>query len=320
MRVELRGAFPRGSWRPLAAALILVLLLFAYTPLFRAGLLARDYAGLLGNGAGPLGTAWALASGKLFGLPGPGAGALGLRLELLAILLACAWAVRLLLARLLEPRLGAPAAERAALTAALLFSLHPRALLADADLAARADLVCLTLATWAAALFLSGRQRHSEALTTASPVLFLASGLVSQVGAPLVAIVAVAEFACVRRHRKRGLRLRTAATTAAVFGTAAGLPMLLSFGGGGSSAATQDGLAQAGRALMGLFLPLSGAGIWPSALAGIVLLTALWPAFRAARHAPRLWSGMLLVWCPGLFLALWFTVREGCELPAVSVW
>jgi len=283
---------------------VLLLVAFAHAPLLAAGLLARDYAVLLGGELHPLARAFGWLADRALGLPRPGEGALALRLLQVASLAGCSAGAWLLLRRLLEPRLGAPAARRAALLAALLFLVHPRSVLASSTLGARAELLGLALATWAAALFLVGRQAHADTLTSASLVLFLAAGFVAPSGAPLALLVAVAEFACVRRHRKRALRLRTAATTAAVFGAAALLPMLLLRAPepGGPAPAR---LADAGQTLLGLALPLAEPAPWSTgALAAAVLLAALWPAFQAARHAPRLWSGMSLVWSLALVLAL----------------
>ncbi|HEX6885063.1 MAG TPA: hypothetical protein VF530_16940 [Planctomycetota bacterium] len=298
---------------------MLILVAFAHAPLLAAGLLARDYAALLGRELYPLARASAWLADRVLGLPRPGEGALPLRLAQVASLAGCAAGAWLLLRRLLEPRLGVPAARRAALLAALLFLVHPRTLLASAALGARAELLGLALATWAAALFLVGRQAHADALTSASLVLFLAAGFVAPSGAPLALLVAVAEFACVRRHRKRALRLRTAATTAAVFGAAALLPLLL-LRSPDSGGPAPSRWAAAGETLLGLALPVAEHARWSTgALAAAVLLAALWPAFQAARHAPRLWSGMSLVWSLALLLAL-LGPRPGSGGLAVLAW
>ncbi|NOT31887.1 MAG: hypothetical protein HOP15_15685, partial [Planctomycetes bacterium] len=195
----------------------LALVVFAHAPLLGAGLFAWDYAELFGERS--LASLWStLVSVPLFGLPAPGANALAWRLESLLLLLALAAAARLVLVRVLEPWIGLQPARAAALVAAILLPLHPAAPVACAELAGLPELFALLLALLATALFLRGRQTENDAFTSASLVLLVLASAASAVALLFSAGLASLEYACVRRHRKRALRLRTAATTALVFG------------------------------------------------------------------------------------------------------
>lgn len=325
MRGLLKPLPERGKWRlpdraaPLVSGcLLLALLVFAHAPLLGSALLARDYAGILRPAARPVAGAWAWTSIRMLGIPAPGASATALRFEQLLLLLLLALAASLLVARLFEPRLGAPTASRSGWMSALLLCLHAGVLATSADLGSRADLLGLMLATWAAALFLVGRQTHRDAVTSASLVLFLGAAFASSSGSWLVGLVAVAEFACVRRHRKRSLRLRTAATTLAVFGGAALLPGLTGLLQASSRVHAES--LRDGHGLWTRLLPASPESHWSSAvLACGLLLLALAPAFQAARQAPRLWSGVALAWAVALMLALLVPGGQGSRWPALVV-
>lgn len=304
------------------------LLLFAHAPLLRAGLFSWDYAEALA-GRWPARAWLAVHGGRL---PAPGGSAPVWRLESLLVLVGLALSARAFLARLLEPRIGSHAARAAALVAALLIPLHPAAPGATAELAARAEGLALLVGLAAGALFLRGRQEERDAFTATGLLLIVVAGFFSGVAILLALLFAVAEFGAVRRHRRRSLRLRTAATTALLFGAGAALPLLVR-----STRATDPAVQAAlsagdelrARALRcGAELghvasaDVPAAGALATLFAGGLLLLALQPAFRAARNAPRLWGGILLTWSAALFGALaWAsTGGSGGRLLGLVVW
>lgn len=302
----------------------------AYSPLLRGGLLASDYAQLLAPGKGsPSAGAW-LVSLVSEAPPDPGSGALPFRLGHLLGLAALVIAMRVFLARLLLPWIGLEAAGASATTAALLLPLHPSATSIVAELGARAELVAVALALGSGALFLVGRQEEREGFTIASLATLIAAGLFSAVAVPWAFFFGLAEFGTVRRHRRRTLRARTALTTLAVFGAGSWLGVLA--GGSGSLARQalfhgvpdfRARIQAMGDVLGRLVLPGSpGMGAWSAVLAGGLLLASFQPAFVAARHAPRLWSGLFLVWGPTLVLGLvWSTAGgSGGDLLALLAW
>jgi hypothetical protein len=259
--------------------------------------------------------------------PAFGAGALAWRLEAWLALLGLALAARAALARVLEPWLGAHPARTSAWIAALLLPLHPATPAALAPLAGRGELVGLALALTAVALFLRGRQAERDGFTLAGLVVFAAAGAFSAVTLGLVPLLAAAEYACVRRHRKRRLRLRTAATTGLVFGATALLARLLAPAFAGVRDVDPDSPALAmigelGRVLVGSeVLGTSGALV-----AGLLTLAASAPLFRAVRNAPRLWGWVLaclaLVGSAGLAWAQMDVAAPGTTraLPALLAW
>jgi len=145
---------------------------------------------------------------------------------------------------------------------------------------------------------------------------------------------ACAEYASVRRHRRRSLRLRTAATTALVFGAGAWLPVALraprSAVAGGAALAAADGARERVLALASELGRVAAAperlGIPGALLAGAIVLVALAPVLRAARHAPRLWSWILAAWAAALAASLAWASSSATEwssprgLLAASVW
>ncbi|MSR62304.1 MAG: hypothetical protein EXS08_07660 [Planctomycetes bacterium] len=296
----------------LRPATILVLLafaalvLFAHSPLLRSGFLPADYASVLGA-EGAL-RQWAQASSALWGLPRPGASAGAWRLEALALLLLAAAASRAFSSRLLAPWIGEHSAQAAAWVAALLLPLHPAASAAIADLASRGEILGLGLGLSACALFLVGRQDEREGRTAASLLLLLAAGWASSVAPFFALILTAAEYFSVRRHRRRTLRARTAATTLAIFGSAAALPWVFR----GLPIALAPDAEDLRASLQALFLELGRvaapgsevSGILGTLLSGALLLLALQPAFRAARNAPRLWGALVFAWSCALLLAL----------------
>ncbi len=320
------------SRSPLALGALgfVVLALFAHSPILGAGLFAWDYAEILGPSAGRTPSIVALLSA---GLPGPGARALLWRLEPWLLLLGIALAARLALVRLYEPWIGAHPARTAALVGALLLPLHPAVAAATAERASLGELHALLLALASAALFLRGRQQQNEVATIASFALLVLAAAASTVALAFAVALACAEYASVRRHRRRSLRLRTTAVTALVFGAGAWLAVALR-----SSPAPE---AVAGFALpfaaelreralafaseLGRVASGGAAGPAGDLAAGLLFLLASFPLFRAARHAPRLWGWILLSLGVGMFGALlWASSGAGPEpgrvLLAALVW
>ncbi len=306
------------------------LLLFAHAPLLRAGLFAWDYAEVLG-GRSPA-SPWSYVAQRTRELPAPGRMTLAWRLEPLLVLVGLGLAVRAFLVRLLEPRIGLHAARAAALVAALLIPLHPAAPAATAEVAGRNEAFGLLLGFAAGALFLRGRQGERDALTAISLVLLVAAGFYSTTAILLALVFAAAEFGSVRRHRRRSLRMRTAVTTALLFGAGAALPLLAraarlpdpaplarsSFGDEFREQVLRFG-AELGHSTLA---SSAGSGGLAALLAGVLLLLALQPAFRAARNAPRLWGGILASWSVALLGALaWAsTGGSGGRLLALTLW
>ena len=304
----------------LLLALVLLLLALAHAPLLQAGLLADDYAHLIGvpriEAERSLPWLWTRASQALWGIPRPGASAWPLRLENLLVLLGAALCLRAFCERLLTPWTGAEQARTGAAFGALLFSLHPLTGAAIARLEARGELLGLFLCCASAALFLRGRQQGRYALTSSSAGLCLLAACSAPSALSCPFILAGAEYFSAHRYRRRALRLRTALTTLAVFGAAALLPLLSGSALGGTTGLTQRAFStlsswaavrretSAAIEELGLLvLPANPEvlGASGSVLAGALFLLALRPAFQAARNAPRLWGGVLLSW----MLALW---------------
>jgi hypothetical protein len=305
-------------------AALLVLSAFAFAPLLGAGLCSWDYRELLAPGRG-LGALWTGASRALHGLPLPGEGALGFRAEGVLLLLGLAVALFAFLVRLLTPWLGPEGARSAGLASALFLPLHPAAVRGIAELGARGELLALALGFLGAYLFLKGRQLERGTLPAVSLVLMLLAGAASIVAVLVALLLGAAEFSSVRRHRKRGLRLRTAATTSLLFGFAALLPSLLGTGepGIGLGGEVRARLLVLGDQLGRLALPARdelGAVGWVFGLA--LLLVALQPAFHAARHAPRLWGSLLFAWSVALLVSLAWAAdgARGRGLFALVVW
>lgn len=293
-------------------SLFLLLLGFAYSPLLRSGLLAGDYARLLdpsASAAEPLSSLWTRASRSLWGLPQPGTSAPAFRLENLLVLLGAALSLRAFYERVLAPWAGVEQARSAATCGALLFALHPLSCAAVASLEARGACLGLLFGSGASALFLWGRQEGRYALTAASLVLCALAALSARFALACPFLLAGAEYLSAHRYRPRALRLRTSLTTLVVFGAGAALALLPglaeadvpSAGGalaGLSGGSWRQGAASAIEELGLLVLPSNPAvlGAGGSVLAGGLFLLALQPAFLAARSAPRLWGGALLVW------------------------
>lgn len=333
--VELAGSAPRASRAPAGRRwlpwLLLPLVGFAYSPVLRAGLLADDYAVLLGGRAevGPLVRAWCALSTALSGLPAPGAAAWTLRLENLVVLGAAAFALRVFLRRLLEPWFGAGHAALAATSAAGLFLLHPLAPSAVAGMAARGELLGTALGLGSCALFLWSRQESRDPFTIVALAGLALAALASPVALGFAALCALAEYLAARRWRQRSLRARTALTTLALFGAGAVLPRVLlgvapwagaAGAGAGGAPGWEHGrpVEDLGRLILPVEPDVLGfAGVL---LAGALLFLALQPSFRAARNAPRLWGGALATGCLALGLAELRTVAGDAPLELGNAW
>lgn len=320
----------------LAVSLFALFLVFAYSPLLSAGLVAEDYAALLSaEGAPatshgepdavvqekPLERGSLLLSRRLWGLsPAGSAGggaALCLRLENLALLVAAAIGLGVYARRLLLPWSGSEQAKAAARAAAVFFALHPLAIPAVAEVDSRGDLLGLALATWSAAAFLRGRQDRRYPVTVLALVLCILAGFASDVALGLPLLLSASELASSHRYRPLRVRLRTALTTLVIFGGGASLELVLDVVRAGTAglppgvqalrgltttAAASDQLQVAVEKLGLLVLPANpevlGVAGW--ALAGALFLLAMQPALVAARNAPRLWGWLLFGWCLAL--------------------
>jgi len=316
------------------ALVLLLLLLFAYSPLLRTGLLARD-AELLARAHDvthpleeaqtsmhPLESYSLMLSSKLFGQVEPGlgwqGGAFFLRLENLCLLVFGAGALGVLTRRLLLPWCGNDQALAAARAAAVIFALHPLATSAVASLDARGDLIGLAIALAASALFLKGRQDRRFGWTATSFFLCVLGSFASDIAFVLPLFFAVFEFVSSHRYRPISRRLRTSVTTLLVFGGAASVPSLfqstmaagsspfLLRAGAGQLTTLEgwgDSLRIAAEKLGLLVLPANAGalGIAGPILAGAIFLVAMQPALVAARSAPRLWGWLLVFWFLALF-------------------
>jgi len=314
------------SWGASWGAVLLGLVGFAYAPLLRSGFLGRDYRAVLGDHpSGPLAGAWDAVSLWAWGLPRPMATAWAWHLESVLLLVGCAGMVALVLPRMLEPWLGPEPARGAAYSAAALLPLHPLAATAVAEAGSRGTIAGAFLGLVAAACFLRGRQEEEEGWVLASFPVLLVAAFSSRVALPMAGLLALAELVAVRRQRRLRLRLRTAATTGALFAAAALLPRLLIEGvfplPPSSGRSADVGLPRSWLEALGeLALPRSGLGTVGVVLAGALLLLALRPAARAARHAPRLWGGLLVFWAVCLALAFGAHAAPPSAILASVVW
>ena len=333
----------RSRWKSAAIALgLFVFVLFAYTPLLRTGLLARDAEVLDRAGAGsvpspaldtgvapahrhPLESYSLQLSRALFGQVQPGlgweGGAFLLRLENLALLLLGAFGLGMLTQRLLLPWCGHDQARAAARAAGAIFALHPLATSAVATLDARGDLIGLALGLVASAFFLKGRQDRRLGWTIASFLLCALGSFASDIAIVLPLFFAAFEFVSSHRYRPFARRFRTSLTTLVVFGVAAFAQSAFRSAGAGdggtlllregifANLASLDGwgeqLGIAAEKLGLLVLPanVGALGIAGPILAGGIFLMAMQPALVAARSAPRLWGWLLVLWFLALFAA-----------------
>ncbi|MDP6540077.1 MAG: hypothetical protein QF903_07645 [Planctomycetota bacterium] len=332
------GLPTRIVWWAVACAL----LAFAVWPLAGAGPVGEDFralaeaAHLVEGGVGPRAlfamesaggrplTALSLAASRWLWCPDGVWTELGVgfvRAENLLIAVVTALCLGRFLARLLLPWSGEEQARAAARAVALLFAVHPLTLPAVAAVAARGELLGAAFGTAAAWAFLRGRQEKRAGPIFAAAVLTAAAVACAESAWLIPASMGLAELVSAHRQRPGGQRLRTALTTLAAYtaGVAAVGVVLDGFGGEWRPLAIERSLAMfatpggALRALGASFeklglsiLPTNAAGLgaFGFVLAGALLLTALQPALRAARSAPRLWVAALIVWVVAILVVV----------------
>jgi hypothetical protein len=331
---------------------LLLLVAFAFTPVLTAGLLAPDWRALLAAEAPfaserpPL-AELSLVVSRWFVDPAAAVDA-GPRLhvENLALLLLAAAALGLAVRRLLRPWTGSEHAGPAAAASAAFLALHPLTTGAVGSLAGRGPLLALALSAAAALCFLRGRQDRRPGYTAAALGLAVLAGLSDPLALGLPFVLAGAEFASAHRWRPKRVRVRTATTTLAVFGAAAGLeslwrlwndgptglpPAIEALGIGGDGRGVWATLVRVAEKLGVLVLPANEAvlGLAGTALAGLVFLVAMRPGLVAARTAPRLWGWLLCAWLLALVGSTLLHAHEGATggaafagpalLPSVAV-
>ncbi|MEM7310825.1 MAG: hypothetical protein AAF682_29410 [Planctomycetota bacterium] len=324
----------RASLNALRVLLVLLLAGIAHGPLLGADYRAEDLALLqrAANGGGPPRAevvAWRELSlddvaridpeGSLVGnaehalrarrAPWRGGehSALDARIEGVLLLFGIALGLGLFLRRALLPWTGSDHAGAAGWAVVPLLVAHPLTVGLVAPLRGRDELLGLLFASWAAALFLQGRQDRRFAVTAAAWTLCALASLSGEVAWLLPILLAGVELASSHRYRTRRERWRTAANTLLFFGLASGLGA--AFWARRAGSRYTDGLAAAiedpAAAASGLFERLGGvvlpanphvSGLFGVVLAGAVFLVALQPALVAARSAPRLWGWMLGSW------------------------
>ncbi|MAF64569.1 MAG: hypothetical protein CMJ84_02765 [Planctomycetes bacterium] len=243
------------------------------------------------------------------------------RLENLLLAIVTALCLGRFLARVLYPWAGEDQARAAARAAAVLFAVHPLTLPAVAAVAARGELLGAAFGAAAALAFLRGRQERRAAPIAAAAALTAAAVASAESSWLIPAALALAEYVSAHRHRPGAQRLRTAGTTALAYtaGVAVVGVVLDGFGGEWRPLGIERSLALfaspvgALRALAASFeklglsiLPTNAAGLgaFGFVLAGALLLTAMQPALRAARSAPRLWVSALIVWVAAILVVV----------------
>lgn len=303
-----------------------VLVVFAYWPVLRAGFLGEDFA-VLRTGASSVVRTPSSPSGSGAAGAGPLASAslwvtrspFVARAVNLALFLFGAWAFGKATRRTLLPWLGSHEARLAGIAGSALLVLHPLAPPIVASLAARGALLAFAFGGAAAAVFLSGRQERRSARTVLAALFCVAAGFAADVALALGPLLALLEFFSSHRYRPLRVRIRTALTTLTVFGSASALDALRRGSRSGREgwpdfvAATADVFAEGrttealgwGFEKLGLLvLPANPmvAGAMGMSVAGALFLIGMQPAFSAARTAPRLWGWILSLWM-GLLLA-----------------
>ncbi len=315
----------------LGALLALLLVGVAYSPLLLAGFVASDWSVLIEGrrdalqpaASMPVASLGLRASRELCGLLAGeerGRCALILRTLNLAFYLCSAPCLYAFARRLLLPWCGSEQARAAALATTLIFAVHPLAPPAIATVASQGELIGLFFGMLGLALFLAGRQDRVFAKTVASLLCCALAGLSAELALGLPLCLAASEFLSAHRYRPLRVRLRTAATTLAVFGAAVSIETVMSVFRRGVAALPEGlqtllALASWGdvRSLLvssteklGLLVlpsnPLS-LGIAGTALAGAVFVLVMQPALVAARSAPKLWGWILATWCAALFVS-----------------
>ena len=320
------------------ALLLLAVATLAYAPLFgshygpsdvpylvrassAAGMGGSEAARILAGAGGPLERLSLRVSSALWAADGrwTEASARWIRVENALLLLAAAAVGRLVVRRALAPWTGRDGARASAGAFALLFACHPACVASVARAGGRGDLLALVLGALAGWLFLRGRQDRRPRATTAAGILVVLAGHASAIALLCPPLLAVLELFCTRRQRPLAVRLRTSATTLAIFGACSCLQAFTAPAFGSAPLAPRalasmhevfrfEGLA---RGLGALALPVAAIpGGSPAAraslqlLAGALLLAAFQPALVAARSAPRLWGWLAACASGGFALAL----------------
>jgi|694.fasta_scaffold01017_30 hypothetical protein len=220
-----------------------------------------------------------------------------LRLENLLWLLLSAWLCAALLARTVQPWLGAEAAHATMRTGLLVLPLCGFSLLHAAHVLARGEALALFFALASALWYLRSRQDRRRAGLVIAAAAAGCAGAAGHTSFALPVLVGVLEWLSARRHRSRARRLAASATAFSVFlalrmGAAqlAGERFVLHETG---AEALARALAVLGRSLA----PLAEQADLPRALAaGVLVLVALQPLLLAARSAPRTWGRFALAW------------------------
>jgi len=338
----------RSGWVLTTIALVA----YSYSPLLYMGFVGDDIRVIAGMGEGPgdvsglyavpetgarplaalslyLSAMWH-AQGGMWN----GSEAFALRLENLAILAVAAYGLRRLLGRAVRPWTSAEQADAAGLAAGLLFLIHPLCIATVVRIGSRGDLLAVAFGAWAVHSFLIARQDKRPGWLAMTAGCTLLAGLSSPHSVFLPLALAAVEYVSARRHRVRGVRLRTSGTTAVIFGALVALEAFGRVALAGPSTGSGDprGLAAApvpestgefigvGVEKLGVLLLPVGHGTFGMlgfALAGGVLLFALQPAFTAARSAPRLWGRILFGWLVSIAVAV--LPSAGVRVPPLSL-
>jgi hypothetical protein len=252
-----------------------------------------------------------------------------LRLENLLLLGGIAWLLASVMRRLVGPWTGSEQALAASWGALAMLVVHPLSASAVASPLARGDLLGGLFGMLAGAAFLRGRQERRYRLVVLSGLATLLAVAASELGYLLPPWLAVMEYASARRYRPRPVRLRTALTTAVVFGGLlaldvalraglevepwpAGLRRSLSVLGDPADllGALLRGLTQLGV----LILPVNGAnaGGLGFVVGAVLLVVVVQPALHAGLSAPRFWVTSLGVWLAVMVLVL--ATRAGLDV------
>lgn len=230
-----------------------------------------------------------------------------LRLENLLLLLGSGWLCALLLARSVEPWLGAEAARAALRTGLLVLPASAFVLLHGAHVLARGECLALFCSMACALFYLRSRQRSGTAGLFVAALAALCAGASGHASFGLPVLIGALEWLSARRHRRLSQQWRSSLTALLVFGV---LRMGAARWAGeqwsaeeGGAQALARGLAALGRSLAPLD---SGTDLLRTLAAGVLVLAALQPMLLSARTAPRTWGRFALAW-----LAITTTVLTG---------
>ena len=150
-----------------------------------------------------------------------------LRLENLFLLLLTAYVLGRFVRRLVVPWTGVDQAVAAGYAAWLLLCVHPLSVSAVASPAARGDLLGAALAAGAGTAFLRGRQDRRHGFVVLAAALTLAGPFASEVGLLVPFGLALIEYYSSRRYRPGRVRVRTALTTLLVFGALSSVDLVV---------------------------------------------------------------------------------------------